>query len=47
MKHTLSWQDQKTGEVKLRYRPVTFKTLDETEIASVRIFHSFMFFLHN
>lgn len=40
MKHTLSWQDQKTGEVKLRYRPVTSKTLDENEIASVCIFHS-------
>lgn len=39
MKHTLSWQDQNTGMVKLRYRPVTSKTLDETEIASVSIFH--------
>ncbi|EXX63398.1 succinate dehydrogenase flavoprotein subunit SDH1 [Rhizophagus irregularis DAOM 197198w] len=35
MKHTLSWQDQNTGMVKLRYRPVTSKTLDETEIASI------------
>lgn len=43
MKHTLSWQDQKTGEVKLRYRPVTSKTLDENEIASVSIFHLYLF----
>ncbi|RIA86878.1 succinate dehydrogenase flavo protein subunit 1 [Glomus cerebriforme] len=35
MKHTLSWQDQKTGKVKLSYRPVTIKTLDETEITSI------------
>ncbi|CAG8582056.1 18036_t:CDS:10 [Acaulospora morrowiae] len=35
MKHTLSWQDQETGQVKLSYRSVTHKTLDEKECASV------------
>ncbi|KAL1916031.1 uncharacterized protein VTP21DRAFT_6035 [Calcarisporiella thermophila] len=35
MKHTLSWQDQKTGEVKLAYRGVTSATLDENECKSV------------
>ncbi|CAG8478908.1 11763_t:CDS:10 [Diversispora eburnea] len=35
MKHTLSWQNQDTGEVTLKYRPVTTKTLDEKECASV------------
>ena len=43
MKHTSSFQDQKTGEVKLSYRPVTSKTLDESECASVRIFYYLMF----
>lgn len=35
MKHTLSWQDQETGEVKLSYRAVQSKTLDENECKSV------------
>ncbi|KAG1456717.1 hypothetical protein G6F56_006769 [Rhizopus delemar] len=35
MKHTLSWQDQKTGEVKLDYRSVTDNTLDEAECKPV------------
>ncbi|KAI9025832.1 succinate dehydrogenase flavoprotein subunit 1 [Phycomyces nitens] len=35
MKHTLSWQDQETGEVKLSYRSVTDKTLDEAECKPV------------
>ncbi|KAG0942296.1 hypothetical protein G6F57_006406 [Rhizopus arrhizus] len=35
MKHTLSWQDQETGEVKLSYRGVTANTLDEAECKPV------------
>jgi succinate dehydrogenase (ubiquinone) flavoprotein subunit len=35
MKHTLSWQDQKTGEVILSYRAVETRTLDENECKSV------------
>ncbi|KAI9598412.1 succinate dehydrogenase flavoprotein subunit 1 [Syncephalis fuscata] len=35
MKHTLSWQDQETGEVKLGYRAVQSATLDEAECSSV------------
>jgi succinate dehydrogenase (ubiquinone) flavoprotein subunit len=35
MKHTLSWQDQKTGDVKLAYRSVTDTTLDENECKPV------------
>ncbi|CAG8642283.1 10836_t:CDS:10, partial [Dentiscutata erythropus] len=35
LKHTLSWQDHQTGEVKLKYRQVTQKTLDEKECASI------------
>ncbi|CAO3663949.1 hypothetical protein G6F70_001458 [Rhizopus microsporus] len=35
MKHTLSWQDQETGEVKLGYRSVTATTLDEAECKPV------------
>ncbi|SAM04372.1 hypothetical protein [Absidia glauca] len=35
MKHTLSWQDQETGEVKLSYRAVTGTTLDEEECKAV------------
>ncbi|ORE04409.1 succinate dehydrogenase flavo protein subunit 1 [Rhizopus microsporus var. microsporus] len=35
MKHTLSWQDQETGEVKLDYRGVTATTLDEAECKPV------------
>ncbi|RIB02910.1 succinate dehydrogenase flavo protein subunit 1 [Gigaspora rosea] len=35
LKHTLSWQDNQTGEVKLKYRAVTQKTLDENECASI------------
>jgi len=35
MKHTLSWQDQETGEVKLDYRTVTDTTLDANECKPV------------
>eukprot|EP00834_Sanchytrium_tribonematis_P006029 NODE_411_length_7931_cov_0.531920.p8 type:complete len:134 gc:universal NODE_411_length_7931_cov_0.531920:3469-3870(+) len=35
MKHTLSWHDEKTGEVTLKYREVAMKTLDEKECKSV------------
>lgn len=35
MKHTLSWQDQETGEVKLSYRAVEANTLDESECKPV------------
>ncbi|GAA5805054.1 succinate dehydrogenase flavoprotein subunit 1 [Helicostylum pulchrum] len=35
MKHTLSWQNQETGEVKLDYRAVTDTTLDEAECKHV------------
>ncbi|RCH81205.1 succinate dehydrogenase flavoprotein subunit [Rhizopus azygosporus] len=35
MKHTLSWQDQESGEVKLDYRGVTATTLDEAECKPV------------
>ncbi|KAI8144084.1 succinate dehydrogenase flavoprotein subunit 1 [Fennellomyces sp. T-0311] len=35
MKHTLSWQDQETGEVKLSYRAVEANTLDENECKPV------------
>ncbi|KAI8975953.1 succinate dehydrogenase flavoprotein subunit 1 [Pilobolus umbonatus] len=35
MKHTLSWQDQETGEVKLDYRHVTDTTLDANECKPV------------
>ncbi|OLL25194.1 putative succinate dehydrogenase [ubiquinone] flavoprotein subunit, mitochondrial [Neolecta irregularis DAH-3] len=35
MKHTLSWQDPVTGQVKLDYRGVMGKTLDEEECKSV------------
>lgn len=35
MKHTLSYQDMETGEVKLSYRAVNSATLDENECASV------------
>lgn len=35
MKHTLSYQNQETGEVKLDYRTVTDTTLDEAECKSV------------
>jgi succinate dehydrogenase (ubiquinone) flavoprotein subunit len=35
MKHTLSWQDEKTGKVKLGYRGVVGKTLNEEEVKSV------------
>ncbi|KAL1929621.1 hypothetical protein VTP01DRAFT_1759 [Rhizomucor pusillus] len=35
MKHTLSWQDQETGEVKLSYRGVEANTLDENECKPV------------
>ncbi|KAG2194842.1 hypothetical protein INT47_007904, partial [Mucor saturninus] len=35
MKHTLSWQNQETGEVKLDYRAVTDTTLDEAECKPV------------
>ncbi|GJJ70311.1 succinate dehydrogenase (ubiquinone) flavoprotein subunit [Entomortierella parvispora] len=35
MKHTLSWQNQETGEVKLSYRGVVAHTLDEEECKAV------------
>ncbi|KAI7878453.1 fumarate reductase/succinate dehydrogenase flavoprotein, partial [Lichtheimia hyalospora FSU 10163] len=35
MKHTLSYQDQETGEVKLTYRSVEANTLDENECKPV------------
>ncbi|KAI9490747.1 succinate dehydrogenase flavoprotein subunit 1 [Zychaea mexicana] len=35
MKHTLSWQDQETGQVTLKYRAVTDTTLDEEECKPV------------
>ncbi|KAI7855649.1 succinate dehydrogenase flavoprotein subunit 1 [Circinella umbellata] len=35
MKHTLSWQNQETGEVTLKYRKVVDSTLDENECKSV------------
>jgi len=35
MKHTLSWQDPVTGKVRLDYRGVVGKTLDENECKSV------------
>ncbi|KAI7849806.1 succinate dehydrogenase flavoprotein subunit 1 [Circinella umbellata] len=35
MKHTISWQDQETGEVKLSYRAVEANTLDEEECKPV------------
>ncbi|KAF9348739.1 succinate dehydrogenase flavoprotein subunit [Mortierella sp. AD094] len=35
MKHTLSWQNQQTGDVKLSYRAVTGTTLDEAECHAV------------
>lgn len=35
MKHTLSFQDPKTGEVTLKYREVKSNTLDEEECKAV------------
>ena len=35
MKHTLSWHDEKTGKVTLKYRKVTGTTMDEKECKSV------------
>lgn len=35
MKHTLSWHDEQSNKVTLKYREVTMKTLDEKECASV------------
>lgn len=35
MKHTLSWNDQKSGAVNIDYRPVNMETLDEKECPSV------------
>lgn len=35
MKHTVSWNDAKTGEVKISYRKVEGNTLDENEAKSV------------
>ena len=34
-KHTLSYCDMETGDVKLNYRPVIDETLDEKECATV------------
>jgi succinate dehydrogenase (ubiquinone) flavoprotein subunit len=35
MKHTLTFFDEKTGAVDLKYRPVKTATLDESEIKSI------------
>jgi succinate dehydrogenase (ubiquinone) flavoprotein subunit len=35
MKHTLSWQKEAHGEVKLGYRAVEANTLDENECKAV------------
>ena len=35
MKHTLSWIDNKTGEVKIDYRDVIMDTLDQKEFPTV------------
>lgn len=35
MKHTISTIDYETGQVDLKYRPVTLTTLDEKEFPSV------------
>ena len=35
MKHTLSWHDEKTGKVTLKYRKVTMNTMDEKDCKSV------------
>lgn len=35
MKHTLSWYDENTGKVDLKYRNVIMDTLDESECKSV------------
>ncbi|KAF9968075.1 succinate dehydrogenase flavoprotein subunit [Mortierella alpina] len=35
MKHTLSWQNQETGDIKLSYRGVVAHTLDEEECKAV------------
>ncbi len=35
LKHTLSWQGREGEDVRLRYRDVVMKTLDEGECASV------------
>ena len=35
MKHTLCYMDVNTGKVKLDYRPVHMKTLDEKEMFSM------------
>ncbi|KAK9764339.1 succinate dehydrogenase flavoprotein subunit [Basidiobolus ranarum] len=35
MKHTLTWQNQETGEIDLKYRAVTYDTLDQEECKSV------------
>jgi succinate dehydrogenase/fumarate reductase flavoprotein subunit len=35
MKHTLSWNNAKTGETKIGYRPVMGQTLDENEAKAV------------
>jgi len=35
MKHTLSWDDEASGKIKLDYRPVHFNTLDENEMKTI------------
>lgn len=35
MKHTLTWYEEKNGNVRVDYRPVMLKTLDEVECPSV------------
>ncbi len=38
LKHTLSYQEQGQGEVRVAYRPVAGHTLDETECAAIKPF---------
>ena len=47
MKHTFSTINYETGDVDLKYRPVTMHTLDEKEFPTVppkkRVYWSFLF----
>ncbi len=35
IKHTLSWQDSKSRDVSIKYRPVSMHTMDEKEVKSI------------
>lgn len=35
MKHTLTWQSKEAAEIRVGYRDVVFKTLDQEECAAV------------